>query len=45
MALNYGLLPSAGSDYHGDGKVTELGHYPYEIFAEMLKNLKMADIY
>ena len=45
MALNYGLLPSAGSDYHGDGKVTELGHYPYEIFAEMLKNLKMADNY
>lgn len=45
MALNYGLLPSAGSDYHGDGKVKELGCYPYEIFSEMVKNMKMADIY
>lgn len=45
LALNYGLLPSAGSDFHGDGKVKELGCYPYEIFSEMVKNMKMADIY
>ena len=44
MALNYGLLPSAGSDFHGDGKVRKLGHYPYEIFEQMLRAMKSSDI-
>lgn len=44
MTLNYGLLPSAGSDFHGDGKVRKLGHYPYEIFEQMLRAMKSSDI-
>ncbi len=39
------LLYSAASDFHGDGKVKELGCYPYEIFAKMLCAMKSADIY
>lgn len=45
LADKHKLLCSAASDFHGDGKVKELGCYPYEIFAEMLRNMKMADIY
>lgn len=39
------LLYSAASDFHGDGKVKELGCYPYEIFDKMLRVMKSVEIY
>lgn len=45
LADRYRLLPSAGSDFHGDGKVKELGCYPYEVFDRMQRAIRMADIY
>lgn len=38
-ADEYNLLYSAASDFHGDGKIKELGSYPDEIFENMLKAL------
>ena len=37
LAMNNHLLLSAGSDFHGDGKKTELGKYPYIIYQYMLE--------
>lgn len=41
LADKHNLLYSAASDFHGDGKVKELGKYPDEIFEKMLKIMKM----
>lgn len=35
LADDHHLIYSAGSDFHGDGRISELGKYPYEIYAQM----------
>lgn len=39
-AHDYSLLWSCGSDYHGDGKIPDLGKYPYEIYEKLLEAMQ-----
>ncbi|WP_255910712.1 PHP domain-containing protein [Ruminococcus sp. zg-924] len=45
LADKHRLLYSAASDFHGDGKVKELGRYPYELYERMICAVKTGDTY